>query len=210
MSQEDEPKINNEKIQENINNINNQTIENNESQINNENTQTNVYINELGLSKINNDIPNNYQNAINNTNTCISSEIKNNTIEKKKSCKEKCPFCFCKIKCAFFVDFCTKEGRAYYKNKPSKECFCLITFFYYIIFILSEIIFYILYVFFKICKCMPHYTNMVEKNINTIGRRQQQLDIASSSIEKQQIERYYEKELEKNYNEFINNVKKEK
>ena len=94
MSQEDEPKINNEKIQANINNINNQTIENNESQINNENTQTNVYINELGLSKINNDIPNNYQNAINNTNTCISPENKNNTIEKKKSCKEKCPFCF--------------------------------------------------------------------------------------------------------------------
>ena len=57
---------------------------------------------------------------------------------------------------------------------------------------------------------MPHYTNMVEKNINTIGRRQQELDIASSSIEKQQIERYYEKELEKNCNEFINNVKKEK
>ena len=59
MSQEDEPEINNEKTQTNINNINNQTIENNESQINNENTQTNVYINELGLSKINNDIPNN-------------------------------------------------------------------------------------------------------------------------------------------------------
>ena len=57
---------------------------------------------------------------------------------------------------------------------------------------------------------MPHYTNMVEKNFNTIGRKQQDLDNASSSIEKQQIERYYEKELEKNYNEFINNVKKEK
>ena len=70
---------------------------NNQSQMNNENTQANVYINELGLSKINNDIPNNYQNAINNTNTCISPENKNNTTEKKKSCKEKCPFCFCKI-----------------------------------------------------------------------------------------------------------------
>ena len=134
MSQEDQPEINNEKIQANINNINNQTIENNESQINNENTQTNVYINELGLSKINNDIPNNYQNAINNTNTCISPENKNNTTEKKKSCKEKCPFCFCKIKCAFFVDFCTKEGRAYYKNKPSKLSyyFFLLYHFYFI------------------------------------------------------------------------------
>ena len=57
---------------------------------------------------------------------------------------------------------------------------------------------------------MPHYTNMVEKNFNAVGRKQQELDNASSSIEKQQIERYYEKELEKNYNEFINNVKKKK
>ena len=105
------------------------------------------------------------------------------------------------------MDFCTEEGRNYYKNKPSKECCCLPKLFYYIFFILSEIFFYILYVFFKLCNCMPHYGEMVGKNITTLKAKQTALENASTGAEKNIIERYYDKEMKRNYNDFFNNVK---
>ena len=60
--------------------------------MNNENTQANIYINELWVSKINNYTQADYQNTKNK----ISIQNKNNVIEKKKICKEKYFFCFCK------------------------------------------------------------------------------------------------------------------
>ena len=114
----------------------------NDTNINNENTQANFneqgtvlpYINNnVSIGNIENSNINNNQNIKNE----ISSENKNTKVEKEKSCKEKYPFCFCKIKCAYFVDYCNKAEIEKYKNKPTTECCCIITVLYYLTFILS-------------------------------------------------------------------------
>jgi len=56
---------------------------------------------------------------------------------------------------------------------------------------------------------MPHYGEMVGKNITTLKAKQTALENTSTGAEKNRIERYYDKEMKQNYNEFFNNVKNE-
>ena len=56
---------------------------------------------------------------------------------------------------------------------------------------------------------MPHYGEMVGKNITTLKAKQTALENASTGAEKNIIERYYDKEMKRNYNDFVNNVKNE-
>ena len=133
------------------------------NEINNENTQTTIKIEEPTLPRENKNEPENENNSnyqanlkknddlsknISETinkieNTIQNQEVQNksdNNINKKEnvSCKEKCPSCFCKIACSFFVDFCDKKEREEYCKKRNKECFCIIVVLYYYVFLFTE------------------------------------------------------------------------
>ena len=54
---------------------------------------------------------------------------------------------------------------------------------------------------------MPHYGEMIGKNNTILKAKPTALENASTGAEKNIIERYYDKEMKRNYNDFFNNVK---
>ena len=152
--------INNSKDnKENIKSIDNNNIDKINNNLNNitdnvkENNIVPVIINN------NNDLNNNNSSnrySINNVNNAIGYTPQNNNypqinnfnpqqINQELSCEEKYPNCFWKTKVLFFYNCCdnSEENKIKQENASIYDCFFLLTIFYYILFIISEILLFI-------------------------------------------------------------------
>ena len=124
--------------------------------------------NENPISTLNNANNNNIGNTINNQEV---KDVMNNNIQqtsnalgennagtgknnasKKSDCEEKCPWCFCKVKCLFCYNPCDKAGREKYEKAEPKTCCCLLTILFYLLMIWTTIWFFCC--FYLPCKCM--------------------------------------------------------
>jgi hypothetical protein len=146
---------------------------NKENEINNDNTQTSINIEEPNLqakneeesknsNKYNNDEKKSENQSSNNgnKNTIQNEEVENkqqvNTTKKKENipCSKKYSFCFCKINCSFFVNFCDQKEREEYCNNRSKNCFFIIVCLYYYILLFTECIYFLYILCFKFLSCV--------------------------------------------------------
>jgi len=165
-----------------INNINNNNINNN-IDINNGNNKNiiRIELNNKNIEEKNNNDPNisilkqttnkNLSNPIINQNIngnnidnqspnqVVIVNQQNNGAEEEVNCRENYPFCYCNIKfilCYNCFDN-SEENLQKKENAPVYNIFCLAALFYYILYIISEIILFafilIKYIFICLYKC---------------------------------------------------------
>ena len=161
----EEPNLQLEKKNELNNNYNNE-IQINEKKI--DNTAGN-------MSEISNNI-----NTLPNEKT--SNKAEDNSKKENVPCTEKYSFCFCKIKCSFFVNFCNKKEREEYCNKRSKECCCIIVLLYYYLFLVTEFIYFLyLFIFYIlrpcIVKCCDNFNISNEKELEKRKENERRFNI---------------------------------
>ena len=80
----------------------------------------------------------------------------NNNIKEDVNCKEKYPFCYCNIKFIFCYNCFdnSEENRQKKENAPVYNVFCLVALFYYLIYIITEIILFALILLKNIIICL--------------------------------------------------------
>ena len=172
--------INNSKDnKENIKSIDNNNIDKINNNLNNitdnvkENNIVPVIINN------NNDLNNNNSSnrySINNVNNAIGYSPQNNNypqinnfnpqqINQELSCEEKYPSCFWKTKVLFFYNCCdnSEENKIKQENASIYDCLFLLTIFYYILFIISEILLFIFILLKYAFECLVYCCKELDK-----------------------------------------------
>lgn len=108
------------------------------------------------------------------------------------SCKEKYPNCFWKTKLLCFYDYCddSEENKIKLENATVCECFFLLSIFYYILFIISEILIFIYILFKYVFKCLgfccikiDEAAKDIQKSVIEADQKKRKLDDINRRIE---------------------------
>ena len=187
-----------------------------------EETQNNVFLNinpneKKGINILNNSNNNSQNNNdninpnneniqvrnvpenINNLNSQIEANKKDN-----RSCTEKCPFCFCKIRCKFCVKICNQQEREEYLSKKPINGFILLAIFFYLLFGLSILGRYLIDIFNCCCNCVGNYSESVSKNFQVLRTGQTMREVG---VREDVVRKYEKRELGKIHKDFMNSIK---